>query len=77
MADFGLSAFSMFFMQSESFLSHQRALEKGYSRTNCQTLFGMEHIPSDNYIRDNLDPVDPAHLQRLIPLTQVRLYVVS
>jgi len=64
-ADFGLSAFSLFFMQSESFLSHQRALEQGHSRSNCQTLFGMEHIPSDNYIRDNLDPVDPAHLQPL------------
>ena len=65
MADFGLPAFAMFFMQSESFLSHQRSLEKGHSRSNCQTLFGMEHIPSDNYIRDNLDPVDPAHLQPL------------
>ena len=51
MADFGLSAFSLFFMQSESFLSHQRALEKGHSRTNCQTLFGMEYTPTDNYIR--------------------------
>ena len=64
-ADFGLSAFSLFFMQSESFLAHQRALEQGHSRSNCQTLFGMEHIPSDNYIRNNLDPVDPAHLQPL------------
>ena len=26
MADIGLSAFSLFFMQSESFLAHQRAL---------------------------------------------------
>ena len=39
-ADFGLSAFSLFFMQSESFLAHQRALEQGHSRSNCQTLFG-------------------------------------
>ena len=29
MADIGLSAFSLFFMQSESFLAHQRALEEG------------------------------------------------
>ncbi len=28
MADFGLSAFAMFFMQSASFLSFQRKLEK-------------------------------------------------
>lgn len=63
MADFGLSGFSMFFMQSASFLSFQRTLEKGQGRSNCQTLFGIEKIPSDNYIRDMLDEADPALLQ--------------
>jgi hypothetical protein len=61
-ADFGLSAFAMFFMQSASFLSFQRSLEKGRGRSNCQTLFGIEKIPSDNYIRDMLDAADPALL---------------
>ena len=42
MADFGLSAFAMIFMQSASFLSIQRTLEKGQGRSNCQTLFGIE-----------------------------------
>ena len=41
MADFGLSAFAMFFMQCASFLSFQRTLEKGQGRSNCQTLFGV------------------------------------
>jgi hypothetical protein len=63
MADFGLSAFALFFMQSASFLSFQRALEKGQGRSNCQTLFGIGKIPSDNYIRDMLDGADPALLQ--------------
>jgi len=62
MADFGLSAFAMFFMQSASFLSFQRALERGHGRSNCQSLFGIERIPSDNYIRDMLDGADPALL---------------
>ncbi len=62
MADFGLAAFAMFFMQSVSFLSFQRTLEKGQGRSNCQTLFGIEKIPSDNYIRDMLDGADPALL---------------
>jgi hypothetical protein len=62
MADFGLSAFAMFFMQSASFLSFQRTLEKGQGRSNCQTLFGIEKIPSDNYIRGILDEADPALL---------------
>lgn len=62
MADFGLSAFAMFFMQSASFLSFQRALEKGQGRSNRRTLFGVEKIPSDNHIRDMLDGADPALL---------------
>lgn len=61
MADIGLSAFSLFFMQSPSFLAHQRRLEEGQGRSNCQTLFGLERIPSDNHIRAMLDPVGPAH----------------
>ena len=63
MADFGLSAFAMFFMQSASFLSFQRTLEKGHGHSNCRTLFGIEKIPSDNYIRNMLDAADPGLLQ--------------
>jgi hypothetical protein len=63
MADFGLSAFALFFMQSASFLAFQRTLEKGQGRSNCQTLFGIGNIPSDNYIRDMLDGADPVLLQ--------------
>ena len=55
MADIGLSAFSLFFMGSPSFLAHQRHLAEGQGRSNCQTLFGMSAIPSDNYIRLMLD----------------------
>jgi hypothetical protein len=57
MVDIGLSAFSLFFMQSESFLSHQRRLEQGHGRSNCHTLFGMKNISTDNFIRLMLDPV--------------------
>src|SRR5271154_6371358 len=32
-ADFGLSAFAMFFMQSASFLAYQRTMEKGHGRS--------------------------------------------
>ena len=41
MTDIGLAAFSVFFMQSPSFLGHQRALAEGHGRSNCQTLLGM------------------------------------
>src|SRR5208282_5209617 len=63
MADIGLSAFSLFFMQSESFLSYQRSLYEGHKTSNCHTLFGMAKIPTDNHIRSMLDPVHPSHLQ--------------
>jgi hypothetical protein len=55
MADIGLAAFSVFFMQSPSFLAHQRVLAAGHGRSNCQTLLGMSAIPSDNHIRQMLD----------------------
>jgi len=63
MADIGMAAFSMFFMQSESFLAHQRSLEERRKTSNCQSLFGMDAIPTDNHIRSMLDPVSPALLQ--------------
>src|ERR1700746_322797 len=62
-ADFGLSAFALFFMQSASFLAFQRTLEKGEGRSNCDTLFWIGKIPSDNSLRDMLDGADPALLQ--------------
>ncbi len=65
MADIGLSAFSLFFMGSPSFLAHQRALARGQGRSNCQTLFGMAAIPSDNYIRLMLDGASPAAFDSL------------
>ena len=57
-----MAAFSVFFMQSPSFLSHQSALAKKRTRSNCQTLFAMENIPTDNHIRKMLDPVAPTEL---------------
>jgi hypothetical protein len=64
MADAGMSAFSLFFMQSESFLAYQRSLVDERKTSNCQTLFGMTKIPTDATIRSLLDPVHPRHLQR-------------
>ena len=60
---FSLSAFAMFFMQSYSFLSWQRRMEIGKGASNCQGLFCIEQIPTDNHIRDMLDHVDPYEYQ--------------
>ena len=61
MADIGLSAFSVFFMQSPSFLAHQRMLVENCGRSNAETLFGMTAVPCDNHIRQMLDGVPTDH----------------
>ena len=62
MTDIGMAAFSVFFMQSPSFLAHQQRLRDGCGRSNCETLFGMSRIPGDSHIRAMLDPAEPALL---------------
>ena len=52
-----LSAFSVFLMQSKSFLDHQRLMKSQKGRDNLASLFGIENIPCDNQIRNLLDPV--------------------
>jgi hypothetical protein len=65
MEDAALSAFSVFFTQSPSFLDYQTRMQQQQGKNNAQTLFGVHQIPSNNQIRNILDPV-PAHT--LFPL---------
>jgi hypothetical protein len=60
MADVALGAFSVFFLQSPSFLDFQRTLQVAKGCNNALTLFGITQIPSDNQTRNLLDPVPPA-----------------
>ena len=63
--DAAMSAFAVFFTQTPSFLAHQRdmALRKGQS--NAESLFALEKLPSDNQIRNLLDPVDPRQTEEM------------
>lgn len=54
-ADGVLSAFAVFFMQSSSFLAHQRLLQSKKGRSNARSLFQVLEIPSDPQIRNLLD----------------------
>jgi hypothetical protein len=58
-ADAGLGAFAVFYMQSPSFLAHQRDMQRNKGQNNAQGLFGVKRIPSDGQIRNLLDPVEP------------------
>src|SRR4030043_2307256 len=59
MEDAALGAFSVFFTQCPSFLAHQKAMEKAKGKSNAQKIFGLKKIPTNNHIRDLLDPVSP------------------
>ena len=62
MEDFGVSAFSVFFTQSPSFLAAQKTMQEAKGRSNAQSLLQIEQIPCDNQIRQTLDPVSPEEL---------------
>ena len=62
-ADAGLAAFSVFFMQSPSFLAYQRQMEEQRAENNARSIFGVETIPSDGQMRSLLDPVEPSFLR--------------
>ncbi len=49
--DILMAAFSVFFMQSPSFLDHQRMAASSYGRHACSALFGVDPLPTDNHIR--------------------------
>ena len=63
--DIVLSAFSMFHMQSSSFLSFQRTMEGKEGKNNANSLFGLKKIPTDNHIRDMLDEINPNYIEPL------------
>lgn len=65
MVDAALSAFSVFFTHSPSFLEYQRSLEQTQGNNNARTLFGVHEIPSDNQIRNRLDHTPPSTLKPL------------
>ena len=48
MANFVVAAFASFFMQSPSFLAHQRYLATTHGRSISQTLFAVGKIPGDD-----------------------------
>jgi hypothetical protein len=62
-ADGVLAAFAVFFMQSSSFLEHQRLLQSKKGRSNASSLFQVEEIPSDPQIRNLADPLSSAYFQ--------------
>jgi hypothetical protein len=59
--DAALSALSTFFMQCPSFLAYQRDMQNKKGTNNAKSLFLINQIPSDNWIRTLLDPIPPEY----------------
>ncbi len=60
-----LGAFSVFFMQCESFLEHQRQMHSRFGQDNAQNLFGLKQIPTTPQIRNILDEIAASGLFRV------------
>jgi len=63
--DIAMSAFSVFYFQSGSWLNFQRNMCNKSGRSNAKSLFGIDNIPTDNHIRDTLDSIDTKELQSI------------
>lgn len=61
--DAALSAFSVFFTQSPSFLDYQRRMQKHYNRNNAQSVFGVHQIPKAT---KSVTSLTPSHQKRCI-----------
>lgn len=68
-----LGAFSVFFMQCESFLEHQRQMHSRYGQDNAQSLFGLMRIPTTPQIRNILDEIAANRLFRVFTWVYHRL----
>src|ERR1044071_3706098 len=54
-----MSAFAMFSLKAPSLL----AFDKERAEGNLRTIYGIQHVPCDTYMRERLDPVSPKWLR--------------
>lgn len=71
--DICMAGYSLFHLQSPSFLAHQDRLNKKFGQHNGASLFGFEEIPSDNHIRQSLDQIEPNALNGLFESLHAKL----
>ena len=59
LTDTPMSAFAMFSLKAPSLL----AFDKERAEGNLHTIYGIQHVPCDTYMRERLDPVTPKWLR--------------
>lgn len=74
LSDVMMSALAMFSLKYPSLLQFERSQSEEVVRHNLKTLYGVSQAPSDTYMRERLDEVDPEVLEpvykRLFALLQ-------
>lgn len=68
-----LGAFAVFFTQSPSLLAYQRQMKRTKGRSNPESLFQIERIPSDPQIRNLLDPIEVSVLHPIFRMVLAEL----
>lgn len=58
-----MSALAMFSLKSQSLLSFDRVREKSIVKHNLKSFYGIKQAPSDTYMREELDLIDPSFLR--------------
>ena len=53
----------VFFLQARSLRGHINFLKKAKARKNKKTLFNIRTIPTDNQVRNIIDPIPTAHFE--------------
>ena len=64
LGDAVLGAFAVCFVQSPSFLAHQRAMQRRQGQNNAPSLFGIDQVPSAPQIRNLLARSRPSNWRR-------------
>ena len=73
-SDAAISAFSVFFSQSPSFLDFQERMQKKHNKNNAQSIFGVHQLPSTSQIGNLLDPIAPETLYPVLADMGDQLY---
>jgi hypothetical protein len=63
-----MSGLSLFSLKIPSLLQFDQGLADEVIIHNLKTLYGIERVPSDTYLRERLDKVDPPHFDLLFQL---------
>ena len=64
LSDCLMSGLAIFGLKYPSLLQFDKNRNEELTKANLQTLYGIEQAPSDTYLRERLDEIDPKKLRK-------------